>query len=234
MRTSTIASTTRIDTTPDFAAESSSESENRGEMFYASRVTVPKRGLQTWIKAIAKSVETAKCTTIGLTSGSRQLNDRRVIDMLCKALMQDFSNSASDPKMLVIRLDVRKSRIFETLAFDRLGKPQDKVPNPVRSPLGNWSTVDIPMPVGPTAAPALQYLPRWLPKWKEQFGLVLIDLGPMNMVPSRLIGRLCDNCFLLLGPDSCASQEWILQHMAWHDQSGSTIAGSILTTVAVA
>jgi hypothetical protein len=60
--------------------------------------------------------------------------------------------------------------------------------------------------------------------------MIMIDLGPMHHVPSRTIGRLCDHCYVLLGPDLCASVDWIRQHLAWHDRAGSTVGGTIIIT----
>ena len=86
------------------------------------------------------------------------------------------------------------------------------------------------MPVASSASWSLQQIPRWLPKWRESFQLILIDLGPAHLVPSRAIGRLCDTSYLLLGPKPCGSHEWIMQQLAWHHLSGSTISGSIVST----
>ncbi len=179
----------------------------------------------SWPEAVVVEACNAACTTIGLMAGSRDANDVRVIDSLVKELSDQFGAREYAARMMLLRLDVHHSTSLER----QHGQPAG-LPKSTRSPLGNWSEVAVPMPVGRSASWSLQQLPRWLPKWKSEFDLILIDLGPMNLVPSRAIGRLCDSCYLLLGPDSCASHEWILQHVAWHDRSGSSICGTLLTT----
>ncbi|MEO8270682.1 MAG: hypothetical protein ABI557_13245, partial [Aureliella sp.] len=86
-----------------------------------------------------------------------------------------------------------------------------------------------PSPIGNRAGWWLEHVPRWMPSWKREFGFLLIDLGPISEVPSRVIGRLCDGCYVLLGPEACGSHEWLLQHIAWHDRSGCTVCGTLIT-----
>lgn len=165
--------------------------------------------------------------SVGLMSGSRQPVDRRVVDRLIHEATD--SALANDPasRVLAIRLDV-----FESRNLDRGIDQAPGIPVAQRSPLGNWSEVAVPMPVGMRASWSLEQIPQWLPEWKKAFSLILIDLGPINLVPSRAIGRLCESCYVLLGPDSCASHEWIMKHIAWHHQSGSVICGTVVTEFA--
>lgn len=187
-------------------------------------------GTTLWAEQIARQAVGAKCTTLGLTSGSRQANDRRTIDALARSLAEQLLHSPrASAQLLVLRLDV-----FLSTSLERLDDQPAGPPRPCKSPLGEWSEVTIPMPVGKRASWSLEHLPHWLPAWKSQFCCLLIDLGPIHLVPSRLIGRLCDSCYVLLGPDACASQEWLLQHIAWHDRSGSAICGTIVTSLAPA
>lgn len=184
-------------------------------------------GTQPWAAGIVSEARESKCTTVGLTCGSRQPNDRRVIDSLARTLSEELKVSHPDPRMLVIRITLDRSA---TLPKDVINSKE--LPKTTVSPLGQWSDVEIPMNIGKSAPWTLEQLPRWLPKWKNRFSVVLIDLGPMHLVPSRTIGRLCDGCYVLLGPDSCGSHEWILQHMAWHDRAGSTILGTLVSRFA--
>ena len=182
-----------------------------------------------WAAQIVRESIPAKCTSIGLTCGSREPNSRRVIDTLARELSQQALAIRRDNRLLLLRLHV-----FQSMSLERQDDQPQGAPRATASPLGDWSEVAIPMPVGKRASWSLQNLPRWLPAWKSEFRFVMIDLGPMHLVPSRTIGRLCDRCYVVLGPDACASHAWILEHVAWHDRSGSPICGTILTTVAKA
>lgn len=176
-----------------------------------------------WVQQVVQQSVAAKCTTIGLTNGSREGCDRRAVDAIARLFIDEFSAAGRLRKMLVVRLNVFAGRDEPTDSEQAVA-----VPTPLASPLGAWSEVTVPVPVGRRAGAALEHLPHWLPVWKRDANLVMVDLGPMNEVPSRVIGRLCDSCFVLLGPGTAASREWILQHIAWHDRSGSTICGTVL------
>lgn len=185
-----------------------------------------------WAQSIAEEAKSTACLTLGLTSGSRQGNDRRSIDRIVTEVanelgLTDASALTTAERMLVVRLEVHASRDLER-AVDQSAK----IPVPQRSPLGAWYDVSIPMPVGRRASWSLEQLPHWLPVWKNTHSLILLDLGPVNMVPSRMIGRLCDACYLVLGPAPCGSHEWIMQHIAWHQRSGSTVCGTIVASAA--
>jgi hypothetical protein len=176
-----------------------------------------------WAAQIVRESSPARCTSIGLTCGSRDATDRRVVDALTRSLSQQSSSSRRESRLLLLRLNV-----FHSTELDRQDDQPLGAPRPTTSPLGDWSEVTVPMPVGRRASWSLQNLPRWLPAWKSEYRMLVVDLGPMDLVPSRSIGRLCDSCFVVLGPDYCASHEWILEHVAWHDRSGNTICGTIL------
>ncbi len=182
-----------------------------------------------WATALAEEARTATCLTVGITDGSRADIDRRVLDRLIGELAERYEERQADEQMLVLRLSVFASR-----QLDRAADQPATIPVAQRSPLGAWSEVTVPVPVGARASWSLQQLPDWLPTWKASFGLILIDLGPVNLVPSRIVGRLCDSCYLVLGPDSCASKDWIMEQIAWHGQSGSTICGTLLSSFAAA
>jgi hypothetical protein len=62
--------------------------------------------------------------------------------------------------------------------------------------------------------------------------MILIDLGPINLIPSRTIGRLCDTNYILLGPNTSASAQWILQYVDYHTYCGSHIAGTLKSSFA--
>lgn len=185
-----------------------------------------------WAHGIAEEAKSTPCLTLGLTSGSRQGNDRRSIDQIVAEVADELqltesSALTSTQRMLVVRLEVHASRDLER-AVDQSAK----IPVPQRSPLGVWYDVAIPMPVGKRASWSLEQLPIWLPVWKNTHSLIIVDLGPVNLVPSRMVGRLCDACYLLLGPTPCGSHEWIMQHIAWHQRSGSTVCGTIVASAA--
>ena len=183
-------------------------------------------GLGEWVTAISREARAASNLTVGLSGGSRMPIDRRVTDHLAKSLAEELHLTHHDPRLLVVQLQCNALSRTQARQLDGLQRP----PAITASPLGRWSTVAIPLPSGKNSISALAHVPRWLPAWKENFGVILFDLGPMNMVPSRAIGRLCDSCYVVLGPESCASSEWILQHLAWHERAGVQFCGTLLST----
>lgn len=184
-------------------------------------------GLEKWVIGVGREARAAKSLTVGLIGGSRRGIDRRVTDQLAKGLASELRASQPAPRLLVVRVDGEARR----MPPDRLPGVDEPMPAVAPSPLGRWAFVEIPMPIGKTGSRTLQQLSRWLPKWKQEFGVILFDLGPMNLVPSRSLGRLCDSCYVVLGPDSCASPEWILQHIAWHERSGTQVCGTLVSAL---
>lgn len=182
-------------------------------------------GLEKWVAAISQEARSAKCTTVGLIGGSRLGIDRRVTDMLAKNLSQGLQLIQAQMRLLVVRLTVEET----TLPLLRQTAEKEQFPAISASPLGRWSFVDVPMLLGNAAPWALEQLPKRLPEWKESFEVILLDLGAMHLVTSRAVGRLCDGCYVVLGPDSCASPDWILQHIAWHERSGAQVIGSLVS-----
>lgn len=182
-------------------------------------------GLEKWVTTISQESRLAKCTTVGLTGGSRTGTDRRVTDVLARSLSNGLQLTHAEARLLVVRLAV------EETVLPRLRQPTvvQQLPPITASPLGRWAFVEVPLLLGSAAPWALEQLPKRLPEWKENFEVILFDLGPMHLVPSRTIGRLCDGCYVVLGPDSCASPDWILQHIAWHERSGALVIGSLVS-----
>lgn len=177
-----------------------------------------------WAESIVREVSGSPHLTVGLISGARYGNDPRCVNRLVGALAARAKTAGDEYRLLSVRLSV--------VTNEKLEQPPEKtaaVPPAIRSPLGPWSEVSISVPVGARASWALLQIPSWLSTWKEAFRLILVDLGPINLVPSRIVGRLCDVNYLHLGPDECASSDWLLEHMAWHDRSGSDIVGTLLS-----
>ncbi len=177
-----------------------------------------------WADCLAHDSLLAKCTTIGLIGGSRFSSPRCVVDAYARLIADSRHACKAKRPMLIVRLDVRS-----TDAPPRTGPNSELPPATSVSSLGPWSEVTVPVPIGKKAGWWLEHVPHWLPSWKREFGFLLIDLGPIAEVPSRVIGRLCDGCYVLLGPEACGSHEWLLQHIAWHDSSGCTICGTLIT-----
>ena len=177
-----------------------------------------------WGGAVAAAAQNATTYSIGLTSGSRFANDRRAVERLARSAATELMN-ATGASTLLLRLDPN--------AADS-GAPTTRIaaPTATKSPLGPWYEISLPMPEKSSAPWALEHIPHWLPQWKLRHRLVAIDLGPMHLTPSRMIGRLCDVCYVMLGPNTCASHDWIMQQIDFHSRSGSTIAGSIISSAA--
>jgi len=180
---------------------------------------------EAWYDQIARQGSHSRGFTVGLISGHRDQNDPRCIYRIAARLTKAMANYRSNSGLLVCRLEVRCP-----LWGSWLATPEQKVePIVEKSALGDWHQVDVPMTLGNTAPWSLQQLPRWLPRWKLRYNIILIDLGPIHLVSSRTIGRLCDSNYIVLGPNSTASAQWILQYADYHAYCGSHIAGTLLT-----
>ena len=182
--------------------------------------------LQTasWGGEVAAAAQMATTYSIGLMSGSRFPNDRRLIDRLVKSAATELTE-LTGASTLLLRLDNTAREVDSN-------KTRNAVPVATKSPLGPWYEISLPMPQSQSAPWSLEHIPHWMPQWKLRHRLVVIDLGPMHLAPSRVIGRLCDTCYLLLGPSTCASHDWITQQIDFHSRSGTIIAGSIVATTA--
>ena len=185
--------------------------------------------LQPWADHLARISRGTKSLTVGLMSGSRFSNDARAIFRMARAVQQGLTEQSLSRSLLLVRLDVHCPKI------PLLGSPTTELENEPtieRSALGNWMSVEVPVQIGNVASPGLKQLPRWLAKWKQHYEVILVDLGPMHLVTSRLLGRFCEFNYVVLGPTSCASAQWILQHINHHEECGAHIAGSIIAAAA--
>ncbi len=181
-----------------------------------------------WAADVVSDLSQNVSMTIGLTRGSRHTSDSQVVDALSQLLDRALKDHREVVRpMLVVRLQASAGT-----DLGRAAERAEAVPSLVRSSLGTWSEVSIPVPVGKHASRSLENLPHWLSVWKRNFGLILVDLGPISQVPSRVIGPLCDGCYIVLGPEPCGSRDWILRHVAWHQHSGSTIYGTLVANAA--
>lgn len=180
-----------------------------------------------WGSEVAAAAQSASTYSIGLMSGSRFANDRRLIDRLVKSAALDLGESTG-ASTLLLRLDNAAGHN----AAPTTSRPAAPVAS--KSPLGPWYEICLPMPQSKTAPWTLEQIPHWLPQWKLRHRLVVIDLGPMHLTPSRIIGRLCDACYLMLGPSTCASHDWIMQQIDFHSRSGTVIAGSVVASSSAA
>jgi hypothetical protein len=197
-------------------------------MTTSEQSTCRDQQLNNWCVDIVANNSGSKCITIGLTSGNRNPNDARVIYRLVKSLSESLLERRQESNLLLCRLDV-KSVAWELF---RSTENTDVDARIEKSALGSWDHVEIPVVVSNVAPKSLQQIPRLLPKWKLRYSTIVVDLGPINQVPSRTIGRLCDSNFVVIGPNSCASAQWISQHVDYHLDCGAHINGTIVASAA--
>jgi hypothetical protein len=183
-----------------------------------------------WLRSsIPQLLSSSKCATIGLTSGSRNLNESRSVYRLVNSIASLLDRGSEDSDLLLCRLEVQPK------AWPRATQRaiEEPLKNIEKSVLGNWYQLDVSIECDrPTASHVLQQLPHALSKWQLRYKAVIMDLGPMHLPPSRILGRLCDVSFVMLGPNSCASAQWINQYIEYHEECGATIAGTIIASVA--
>lgn len=183
---------------------------------------------ESWYQQIARQASHSQGLTVGLISGHREPNDPRGLYKIASRLVESMANFRCHSGLLVCRLDV------ESRTWSIFGEAAEQKIEPVieKSALGDWYQVDVAMTLGNTAPWSLQQLPKWLPKWKLRYSAILIDLGPIHLVSSRTIGRLCDANYIVLGPNTSASAQWLLQYVDYHAYCGSHIAGTLVTAFA--
>ena len=182
--------------------------------------------IERWAAGLIGDLAPANALTIGLTNGSCRANDRRSVDELARTLHAALSERFdSIQPMLVLRL---QHNFGDDIGPAANAVEVDAEPSIIGSNLGGWSEVSVPVPAGNLSSRTLEHVPHWISTWKGKFGVILVDLGPMGEAPSRMMGRLCDGCYILLGPGKCGSRDWILRHVAWHQHSGSTICGTLV------
>ncbi len=181
---------------------------------------------------IAEHAIRTDCLTVGLVSGHRLGNDVRCVHRFAGQVISSLVEADCHEKMLVCRIIVERPLLKRFGLGFKERTDQEVVPPIRRSAIGNWFQVDVPITLGDSAPWMLQQIPKLLPQWKQQYRLILIDLGPIHLVTSRAIGRLCDANYLLLGPNSSASADWLLQYVDYHAYCGSNIVGTMLASFA--
>jgi hypothetical protein len=185
-----------------------------------------EQNVTNWGSEVAATAQCAATYSIGLMNGSRFPNDRRVIDRLVKSVTLELGELSGETILLL--------RLGSTAGENATTTTQATAPVASKSALGPWYEISLPMPPSKSAPWALEQIPHWLPQWKLRHRVVVIDLGPMHLAPSRVIGRLCDACYLILGPSTCASHDWIMQQIDFHSRYGTVIAGSVVATTSAA
>lgn len=191
----------------------------------------PSSIAEAWYDQLARQSQHSQGLTIGLISGQRDQNDPRCIYKIANRLVSALPNNRTKSQMLVCRLDAHCPLLGR---WGNWGTGVDQQIEPIieKSALGDWYQVEVPMILGNTAPWALQQLPKWLPKWKMRYSIILIDLGPIHLVSSRTVGRLCDSNYIVLGPNASASSQWLMQYVDYHTYCGSHIAGTLVTSFA--
>lgn len=177
--------------------------------------------LGTWARLVSDHANAAINLTVGLMSGSRLDIDRRAVDRLAIAATAELRLST-----LLVRLSVQATKAAQPHV-----RVSTELPDAVavkESPLGRWREVALELPLGGSAPRVLETLPKWLAGWKKEYRLILIDLGPMYQVPCRTVGRYCDACYLVLGPESCASHTWIMHQIALLSRCDVPLVGTLV------
>lgn len=179
--------------------------------------------LEPWVAMLDELSAGAVNLTVGLVAGSRQPNERRVLDRLAAAGLNRQARGN-----LLIRLNFGSQPLPKRQL--RTARASQQAPTPAVSPLGSWLDISIPMRLGASAPPELERLPRWLSAWKRDYARILLDLGPVDQPVCRSLARYCDSTMLVLGPDTCASPTWLRRHIDHLTQCDATLSGSIVVT----
>jgi hypothetical protein len=178
-----------------------------------------------WGSCIASEASQAATYSVGLMSASRFANDRRAVDRLLRSATQELTQLDFGATTLFVCLDVLNNLQTKT-------RTSTAVPSPSKSLLGPWYEVFLPASDTKSMKLLTDNLAVWLPQWKQEHRLVVVDLGPMHLTAAQSAGRLCDVCYLILGPGTCASHDWIVRQVNQLDRMGTVIAGSVIATAA--
>lgn len=179
--------------------------------------------LEPWVQLLDSLSSGAENITLGLIAGGRSSNERRVLDRLARSGL-----TAVGGKGLLVRLNLNGQPVPAHQL--RTARASEQQPAPCPSPLGKWKEVSVAMQIGATAPKALEQLPRWLAGWKKEYRRILLDLGPLDAPVCRAVGRFCDGCLLLLGPETCASPTWLRRNIDHLTQCRANLSGSIVIT----
>lgn len=177
--------------------------------------------LEPWMRWLDDLSQAAINVTIGLISGSRKPSDRHLVDRLAAAGLNQAAT-----KGLVIRLVIGNDMAIRRQL--RTARHSEQLPIPAQSPLGSWRDITLPVSLGSSGSQTLEQLPRWLSEWKRQHRRIFLDLGAIDQPMSRVLGRYCDTCLLLLGPATAASPLWIRQHLEDLKRCDTHVAGSLV------
>ncbi|MEO8270687.1 MAG: hypothetical protein ABI557_13270, partial [Aureliella sp.] len=106
-------------------------------------VGAERESAEYWARALAHDSLMSTCTTIGLVTGSRSNSPRCVIDAYARLIASARRECRAKRPMLILRLDVCTTSVPQ-----RSGQEAESPPAVTASPLGPWSEVTVPMPIG--------------------------------------------------------------------------------------
>ena len=176
--------------------------------------------LSAWVLQLELEARGAQNLTLGIANGDRHPIDRRVLDQLARSLTGGANGGLPQGKLLIVRLRDES----ETPSVGRRSVAYGQVS---LSPLGSWYVVDLQQDTRGNQGDAAKRVAAELPQWKQQYRLILIDLGSLGGSTSRELGYFCDGSYIVLGPESCAAPEWLRLQIGRHDQAGSQVCGTI-------
>ena len=183
----------------------------------------PPSDLSGWVLQVELEARGTQNITLGIANGHRHPTDRRVLDHLARGLTSAATPTILYGKLLIVRL---RDDLAE-YALGRAGQGDTTlVASP--SPLGGWDVIDLAVSrIAKQRAEVTQFIARALPTWKQQYKLILVDLGSLGDSISRQLGFLCDGSYVILGPESCGAPEWLRLQIGRHSQAGSQVCGTI-------
>ncbi len=120
-----------------------------------------------WASCIATEAHQSTTFSVGLMSGSRFANDRRAVDRLLRTAASELLQLEFGASTLLLRMDI-SGDLSATL---KLGA----MPAELKSPLGSWYEIVLPAADKVAVDKTLNQLEDWLPQWKQQHRLVVVD-----------------------------------------------------------
>ncbi|MEM7474192.1 MAG: hypothetical protein AAF483_04310 [Planctomycetota bacterium] len=182
-----------------------------------------------WTSDLVTQVLASDSMTIGILNASRWPNNPRAIHQILNTLSQNLTRRLNEGdhslQKRILCIQLKQQTEFEQ-------EPQNRIPVAQRSPLGDWSEVSVEIYARKDLGRRDERVQQWLPEWKDAFPFIVLDLGAIDSKASHNAARLCDCCYLMLGPEECGSHQWLMQQMQLHQNLGTNFGGSLLAGIA--
>ncbi|GIW97669.1 MAG: hypothetical protein KatS3mg111_1002 [Pirellulaceae bacterium] len=154
----------------------------------------------TWEESLGRQLAGVATLAVGVVNGSSQPISGTAWQAASAAMMRAVANTDRLARLLTVRIDGLREPGPAVL------RRPSSTPHPKRSPLGDWYETVI-HPATPSVASIRCEFVTLLASLRRQFQFLLVDAGPVDRASA--IAPYLDACYLILGPQACASTRWL-------------------------